>query len=84
MLAQNPGDPEALSGQARVRLLTRTRDADPGTARAAAAASPDDVDATSLAADLDLLDGHVEDAFNRMIELVKVTSGDDETVPGPI
>ena len=63
-------------GQARVRLLTRTRDADPGTARAAAAASPDDVDATSLAADLDLLDGHVEDAFNRMIELVKVTSGD--------
>jgi putative thioredoxin len=76
VLAQNPGDPEALSGQARVRLLTRTRGADPGTARAAAAATPDDVDAASLAADLDLIDGRAEDAFNRMIDLVKVTSGD--------
>jgi len=76
VLAQNPGDPEALSGQARVRLLTRTRGVDPGTARAAAAATPDDVDAASLAADLDLIDGRAEDAFNRMIDLVKVTSGD--------
>jgi putative thioredoxin len=77
VLAQSPGDPGALSGVARVGLLTRTRDADPGTARAAAAASPDDVDAAALVADLDLLDDHVEDAFNRMIDVVKVTSGDE-------
>ena len=44
---------------------------------AAAAANPDDVDAQTMVADLDMLGGHVEDAFNRLIELVRRTSGDD-------
>ena len=41
----------------------------------AAAASPDDVDAQTLVADLDLLGGHVDDAFSRLVELVRRTSG---------
>ena len=38
---------------------------------------PDDVDAQTMVADLDMLGGHVEDAFLRLIELVRRTSGDD-------
>ena len=46
-------------------------------AREAAAADPDDVAAQTMVADLDLLGGHVDDAFNRLVELVRRTSGDD-------
>jgi putative thioredoxin len=35
------------------------------------------VDAQTLVADLDLLGGHVEDAFNRLVGLVARTSGDE-------
>ncbi len=44
---------------------------------AAAAADPSDVDAQLLAADLDLLGGHVDDAFGRLVDTVRVTAGDD-------
>ncbi|HEY7722316.1 MAG TPA: tetratricopeptide repeat protein, partial [Pedococcus sp.] len=40
-------------------------------------AAPTDIDAQTLVADLDLLGGHVEDAFLRLIDLVRVTSGED-------
>jgi putative thioredoxin len=46
-------------------------------ARTAAAERPDDVDAQTLVADLDLLGGHVEDAFSRLVDLVRRTSGDE-------
>lgn len=46
-------------------------------AREAAAAAPDDVAAQTLCADLDLLGGHVDDAFDRLVELVRRTSGAD-------
>ena len=59
------------------RLLKRTDGVDLNEARAAAAASPDDVDAQTLVADLDLLGGHVEDAFNRLIDVVRRTTEAD-------
>ena len=52
----------------------RTADADPQAARDAAAAGPGDVDAQILVADLDLLGGHIEDAFSRLIDTVRVTA----------
>lgn len=77
LLAANPADQEASLGLARARLMQRTADADLNAARAAAAAAPDDVDAQTLVADLDLLGGHVEDAFARLVELVRRTAGAD-------
>ncbi len=77
LLTANPADAEAAAGLAMSQLLQRTLDADPATARAAAAADPDDVAAQIMVADLDLLGGHVEDSFDRLIELVRRTSGDD-------
>jgi putative thioredoxin len=73
----NPADVEAAAGLAMARVLQRTQGVDPGTARAAADAAPDDVDAQILVADLDLLEGHVDDAFTRLVELVRRTSGDE-------
>jgi putative thioredoxin len=71
----NPADTEAALGLNRAKLMQRTADADLAAARAAAAAAPDDVDAQTLVADLDLLGGHVEDSFARLIELVRRSSG---------
>ncbi|GGO85940.1 thioredoxin [Nocardioides phosphati] len=73
----NPADTEAAAGLAMAKVLQRTRGVDLATARTAAAESPDDVDAQTLVADLDLLGGHVEDAFNRLVGLVARTAGDD-------
>jgi len=78
-LAADPKDHDAEIGRAQVALLQRTAGADPTAARAAAADNPDDVAAQTLVADLDLLGGHVEDAFGRLIDLVKRTSGEERT-----
>ena len=59
------------------KVLQRTEGVDLQQARTAAAESPDDVDAQTLVADLDLLGGHVDDAFNRLVELVRRTTDDD-------
>ena len=77
LVTANPADAEAAAGLAMAKLLQRTQGVDLNTARAAAAANPDDVDAQTMVADLDMLGGHVEDAFIRLIELVRRTSGDD-------
>jgi putative thioredoxin len=76
-LKQNPADSDAELGLAQVGLMQRTAGADLQSAREAAAADPADIDAQTLVADLDLLGGHVEDAFLRLIDLVRATSGDD-------
>ena len=76
-LRESPADDLARVGLAQVKLLQRTAEADAQQARAAAAASPQDVDAQILVADIDLLGGHVEDAFDRLVDTVRRTSGAD-------
>ena len=73
----NPADAEAAAGLAMAQVLQRTIGVDATAARAAAAAGSDDVAAQTLVADLDLLGGHVEDAFGRRIELIRRTAGDE-------
>lgn len=73
----NPADAEAAGGLAMAKVLQRTQTADLNAARQAAADRPDDVDAQTLVADLDMAGGHVEDAFLRLIDLVRRTSGED-------
>lgn len=77
LVEANPADTEAAGGLAMARVLQRTMRVDLHAARQAAADRPDDVDAQTLVADLDLAGGHVEDAFTRLIDLVRRTSGDD-------
>jgi putative thioredoxin len=80
-LAQNPADDEASVGLAQVKLMQRTAGVDQKAARAAAAQAPADIAAQMLVADCDVLGGHIEDAFSRLIDLVRTTEGDErETV----
>lgn len=70
-LNQNPADAEAKAGLATVHLMERTRDAQLDAARQAAADAPQDLDAQLLVADLDMLGGHVDDAFGRLLDLLR-------------
>lgn len=76
-LKENPRDALARAGLAQVGLLDRTRDHDLQTAREAAAANPADVDAQLAVADLDILGGKVEDAFGRLVDVLRTTFGPD-------
>lgn len=75
--AQHPGEAEIGERLAGVKLMSRTQGADLATARQAAAEQPDDIDAQLLVADLDVSGGHVDDAFDRLLDLIRKTSGDD-------
>ncbi|GGY87875.1 co-chaperone YbbN [Streptomyces poonensis] len=77
VLSEDPGNTEAQLGLAQAELLQRVQSADPQQVRKAAAENPTDVEAQIAAADLDLVGGHVEDAFGRLIETVQRTAGDD-------
>jgi len=76
-LALNASDGDAAVGLAQVKLMQRTAGVDLQAARAAAAEDPTDVAAQMLMADLDVLGGHVEDAFVRLIDTVRATEGDE-------
>ena len=77
ILAESPTDAAAESGLAQVDLYRRVDGADPAAALAAAAANPDDLDAQRLAADIEVLSGQADKAYERLVGLVKRMSGDD-------
>jgi putative thioredoxin len=77
ILAESPADQAAESGLAQVGLLQRTQSVDPSKVLAQAAASPDDVEAQLLAADVEVLSGLAEEAYQRLVQLVRRTSGED-------
>jgi putative thioredoxin len=77
VLSDDPGNTEAKLGLAQAELLQRVQGADPQQVRKEAADSPGDVRAQIAAADLDLVGGHVEDAFGRLVDAVARTAGDD-------
>jgi putative thioredoxin len=78
MLATSPGDPVATVGLARVNLFRRASAYDQAADRREAAAHPDDVDAQIRVADSDMVQGHVGEAFDRLLGVVRRTSGEDK------
>lgn len=77
VLSDNPANEEAKLALAQAELLRRVQDLDPQVVRKAAAENPADADAQIAAADLDLVGGHVEDAFARLTDTVRRTAGED-------
>lgn len=77
VLSGDPGNIEAKLGLAQAELLERVEGADPQALRKAAADHPDDVRAQIAVADLDLVGGHVDDAFGRLVEAVRRSAGAD-------
>lgn len=75
-LKNHPASAEAEAGLAQVRMLRRVG-ALPDDAVAVADANPDDIDKALAAADLQLLSGQAEAAYDRLIALVAKNFGDD-------
>jgi putative thioredoxin len=76
-LAVNPGDPVAKTGLAQVNLIRRVSSYDQAQARRDAAERPGDVAAQTKVADIELASGRVEEAFNRLLGVVRRTSGEE-------
>lgn len=74
VLLKSPADNEARAALVQVRLLARLQGLSADEVRAAAAATPHDVEAQFRVADLDLSGGHVEDAFLRLLDLFAAQS----------
>jgi putative thioredoxin len=77
ILADAPADAAAEAGLAQVGVARRVAGADPRAALAAAEQAPDDVDAQLLAADIEVLSGLAEQAYARLVGLVRRTAGED-------
>jgi putative thioredoxin len=77
ILNERPGDSAAEAGLAQVELMRRITGVDPSAVLAAAASAPDDIAAQTLAADVEMVTGHAGRAYDRLIELVRRTAGDE-------
>ncbi len=75
ILAATPNDAEAKAGRAQASLFARVTTVEPATVMAKAEANPTDVDAQLAAADAELVAGSPTEAFDRLIALVRNTSG---------
>ncbi len=76
-LAASPGDPMAKAGLAQVNLIRRVGSYDQARARREAAERPGDVQAQIRVADIDLATGRVEEAFDRLLGVIRRTSGEE-------
>ncbi|MDO4917541.1 MAG: tetratricopeptide repeat protein [Rothia sp. (in: high G+C Gram-positive bacteria)] len=77
-LNENPGDADAKIGLAQVGLLSRVQGFNLAEERERAAQDPRNVEAAFNVADLDVSGGHVEDAFNRLINLFKAVDAEQK------
>jgi len=77
ILNESPADAAAEAGLAQVGLARRVQGVQPATALAAAQAAPDDIAAQLLAADVEVLSGQAEQAYQRLIGLIRRSAGDD-------
>ncbi|MEV0421204.1 tetratricopeptide repeat protein [Streptosporangium canum] len=76
LLARSPNNEDAKLGLAGLGLIRRTQDVDPAEVESRLA-DPADIDAQLLAADFEMLAGEVDQAFDRLIGVVRRTSGDE-------
>jgi putative thioredoxin len=76
ILDAEPGNEDARAALSQVRFAARAQHADPA-AIVRADSNPADVDAQLAAADAELAEYNVEAAFNRLVNVVRRTSGDE-------
>jgi putative thioredoxin len=74
-LADAPADALAKSWLSQVNLMRRVSSYDPGDVTREADAHPEDVDAQLRVADFEMAGGDAEKAFDRILAVVKRTSG---------
>ncbi|WP_326636583.1 tetratricopeptide repeat protein [Streptosporangium sp. NBC_01755] len=74
LLARSPNNQDAKLGLAGLGLIRRTQDVDPADLQSRLA-DPADIEAQLLAADFETLSGDVDRAFDRLVDVVRRTSG---------
>jgi putative thioredoxin len=77
VLAESPADADAKAGLARVELMRRVNGVNEAEARQAADSAQGDVEAQLVAADVEFAKGDVDGGFQRLIDTVRRTAGDD-------
>ena len=78
LLARKPNDAFAKLGLAQTELLIRTDGLNPDTTKAAAQSDPLNVDAACACADIEIISGEVQPAFDRLLHCVRNTDADDK------
>ena len=77
-LSRKPNENLAKLGLAQTQLLIRTKDLDLDQVIAESTKSPTDIEIQLKVADVEIVNGGVEAAFSRLLNLIKTTQGDDK------
>ncbi len=77
LLTRKPGDSEAIQGLANIELLQRIAGHDGVAVMADAECDNHDVSIQRVAADFEFLAGDISGAFERLIDLIQITAGDE-------
>ena len=76
-LARKPSENLAKLGLAQTQLLMRTEGLELNVVVAQSAATPTDIELQLKAADVEIVNGGVEEAFTRLLQVIKASNGDD-------
>ena len=79
LLTRKPNDPFAKLGLSQTQLLIRTEKLDSAVIKNQADKNVDDVALQINAADMSVVTGDIEAAFNRLLDFIRSHSGDDKT-----
>ncbi|MHA6511703.1 co-chaperone YbbN [Tessaracoccus sp. Z1128] len=77
LLKETPGDAEVLAGRAQSALLDRSTTFDPAQITQRAESHPDDLAAQLDAADLEVINGRYDEAFERLLGLAAQSGPED-------
>lgn len=78
LLARKPNDVYGKVGLAQVQLLIRTEGVDAAALMQRAIESPDDIAIQMACADVEIMQGELEQGFKRLLRLISVLSGDEQ------
>ena len=78
LLARKPNDNYAKLGLAQVQLLARTHGVDAAKVMEEAVKNPDDIEIQIQCADVEVMSGYLEPAFERLLRLLVLFDGDEQ------
>jgi putative thioredoxin len=78
LIARKPTDAYAKLGLAQVQLLARTHGVDAAKVMEDAIKHPDDIELQIQCADVEVMSGYLEPAFDRLLRLLVVLHGDEQ------
>ena len=78
LIARKPNDSYAKVGLAQVQLLARTHGVDGAQVMEDAIKSPDDIEVQIQCADIEVMSGYLEPAFERLLRLMVIFDGDEQ------